>query len=610
MLCGTPGKLKLDIPGELTVRAEKVQVVNQKRMETSLSVDGTLNRSTHSTSQEVTLPTEAKGGKVVILGLDGADFDLLQPLIDSGDLPNLRRFQQQGAWGRLASTIPPISVPAWPSCFTGVNPGKHGVFGFGKFDPFSYQDVLCRSTDVQAPALWHLVGEAGQRSLVINVPLTFPPQPLEGVLIAGMFPSTQTHYIYPPALQEEIHRQVGRVMLEPSIRTLRRASPARQVELLQEVVDQQRQLLFYLMRTQPWDLCFIVFRTPDHLHHAFLGAAVEKIQVPYRLSGGPGETIRRHYQHLDAILGDIAEQASEATLMVISDHGVSLQPYTLCLNEWLEEQGFLKWLPLFSRSNLAGCLRARPLERWLQALRLQFLAPLFPPEALQRPARLPDLERFISARGGVQWPYTRAFTDPATFYALRLNVKGREGQGVVDPEGAYEELREDLIRRLKQLCNPYTEEPMIECVHRREEIYQGPFAELAPDLLMTTVKDRYRVKAKRFFGSMVQATPLASWGQHSRHGILLMAGSAVARAELGLAQIVDVAPTALYLLGHAIPAHLDGRVLTKAVKPNLLDERPVCLGPPKEQRTPSPPAEGCEEEAEILEHLRDLGYID
>jgi predicted AlkP superfamily phosphohydrolase/phosphomutase len=197
-------------------------------------------------SRTGTSPTEAKKGKVVILGLDGADFDLLQPLIDSGDLPNLQRFQGQGAWGRLASTIPPISVPAWPSCFTGVNPGKHGVFGFGKFDPLSYQDVLCQSTDVQAPALWHLLGEAGQRSLVINVPLTFPPQPLEGVLISGMFPSPHANYIYPLALQEEIHRQVGVVMREPSIRTLRRASPAQQLELLKEVVDQQQRLLFYL----------------------------------------------------------------------------------------------------------------------------------------------------------------------------------------------------------------------------------------------------------------------------------------------------------------------------------------------------------------------------
>lgn len=568
------------------------------------------NESSLSSRPGQTSQVEKKGGKVVLIGLDGADFDLLQPLIDSGDLPNLRRFQQQGAWGRLASTIPPISVPAWPSCFTGVNPGKHGVFGFGKFDPCSYQDVLCRSTDVQAPALWHLVGEAGQRSLVINVPLTFPPEPLEGVLISGMFPTPHTDYIYPPALREEIHRQVGVVMREPSIRTLRRAFPARQVELLQEVVDQQRQLLFYLMRTQPWDLCFIVFRTPDHLHHAFLGAAVEKAQVPYRLSGGPGETIRRHYQHLDTILGDIAEQASEATLMVISDHGTALQPYTLCLNEWLEEQGFLKWLPLFSRSNLAGCLRARPLGQWLQALRLQFLASLFPQESLQRPVKLPDLERFISARGGVQWPHTRAFTDPATFYALRLNVKGREKQGMVEPNGAYEELREDLIRRLKQLRNPYTEEPVIEGVHRREEIYQGPFATLAPDLLVTTVEDRYRIKAKRFFRLVVQPTPLASWGQHSRHGILLMAGFAVARAELGTVRIVDVAPTALYLLGHAIPAHLDGQVLAKALKPDLLDQRPVCFGPPKERRTPVPPVEVYEEEAEILEHLRDLGYID
>jgi predicted AlkP superfamily phosphohydrolase/phosphomutase len=398
-------------------------------------------------------------------------------------------------------------------------------------------------------------------------------------------------------------------MREPSINLLRRARPPRQLELLNEVADQQRDLVLYLTRTQPWDLCFVVFRTTDHAHHAFLGTAAEEVQGTYRLSGSTGEIIRRHYQHLDTLLGELVEHVPEATFVVMSDHGTALQPYTLYLNEWLRQEGLLTWLPFFSRSHLGGCTRERTVGRWLRSLRMQFLSPLFSKETLTRSVRLPAVDKILSSQGGVQWSQTQAFLDLAAVSAFRLNVQEREGQGAVAPDGLYEELREKLITRLPQLRHPHLDEPAIESVNRREEVYQGPFASQGPDLLIVTRGDRYRIQDRRSSGAVFGPTPRRSWGQHHRHGILLLAGSPVRSAELGLSQMVDIAPTVLYLLGHPIPAHFDGRVLTEALKPEVLDERPVLWGPPEKEWLRTPTVERYEDEAAIRRHLQDLGYL-
>jgi predicted AlkP superfamily phosphohydrolase/phosphomutase len=130
----------------------------------------------------------SKNGKLVLIGLDGGTFRVLRQLVDAGVMPNLARFLGEGASGTLLSTHPPVTCPAWPTMFTGVNPGKHSIFSFTCRNADRTKPHTASLLEVQSPTLWELIGSAGYRAGVMNVPITFPAQPLNGFMVSG-FPA-------------------------------------------------------------------------------------------------------------------------------------------------------------------------------------------------------------------------------------------------------------------------------------------------------------------------------------------------------------------------------------------------------------------------------------
>ena len=148
--------------------------------------------------------------RVLVIGIDGATFDLLTPWMEEGFLPNLAALMGSGSHGPLRSTIPPITASAWTSFQTGKNPGKHGLFDFTQYRPGSYETSYVNASSVLAEPLWQVLSRQGKRVVVINVPVTYPPRPVNGYLISGMLtPSMDVEFTYPPDLYQQMVREIG-----------------------------------------------------------------------------------------------------------------------------------------------------------------------------------------------------------------------------------------------------------------------------------------------------------------------------------------------------------------------------------------------------------------
>ncbi|MBC7224594.1 MAG: alkaline phosphatase family protein, partial [Anaerolineae bacterium] len=207
--------------------------------------------------------------RVLVLGLDGGDWRVLEPLVAQGRMPNLGRLLERGVRGGLASTVPPVTAPAWASFLTGVNPGKHGVFAFQRSLDQDLDRGWVNGAAIRAPKLWHYLEGQGVRCAFVNVPMTYPPEPLPGYMVTGMLtPLGAEHFTYPPELSAEL-RARGYVT-DLRIRKVEREvdTAEQQVALLRDLQDVARRRVEgvrWLWEREPADFLMVVFETPDRI---------------------------------------------------------------------------------------------------------------------------------------------------------------------------------------------------------------------------------------------------------------------------------------------------------------------------------------------------------
>ena len=196
-------------------------------------------------------------------------------------------------------------------------------------------------------------------------------------------------------------------------------------------------------------------------------------------------------------------------------------------------------------------------------------------------------------------------------------MHGREAQGIVEPGEEYDRVRDEIAAKLGHLHGPNGER-LVADVHRREDLFHGPELDKVPDLLIEfndyewLGKGNLKTRATELWDAIeIEDSEHTYVGSHRHEGIAVLAGPAVAGGASLSGELVDVAPTLLYLLGEAIPSDLEGRVLFEALRPELLDERP-----PEYDDTPPPEFEGKRAEledegaAEVERRLRGLGYLE
>ena len=551
--------------------------------------------------------------EVIVVGLDGATFDLIGPLAERGELPNFARLLAEGAWAPLSSTVPPVSPQAWSSFLTGVHPGQHGVFGFlGQPEGRYYRRPIRSARDMQAPTLLQIAGEAGRRVAALGIPMTYPPAPVNGVLVPEQQgPPLST----PPALWQEMVAAVGdprdqATHIRYAFTEDKRGYVARQREL----IDVQRRAAHWLLDRERYDLFIVVWTALDRMGH-FLWRYGDPTHPAHRpeWAAALGSALEDAYRQLDAALGELWERlAPGGTLMVMSDHGFGPLHRRFHANLWLREHGLLALRPLAFR--LASVRYPMPVLRGWNAFARRTGLPhaAIPFENWQKPIarHLYDPRPFISSSMLIDWPRTRVYSGAADEHGIRINLRGREPLGIVSPGAEYERLRRQVQEELLAFPDPRDGQPLLRAVRLREEVYSGPYIERAPDLVIEMREPTCAPTSELFAPAIVHQSVRGS-GTHRPEGICLLAGPHVLPgARLAQPAIVDLAPTLLHLLGVPTPAAMEGRVLHEAFEPDWWAAHPETRVSYAGEVEPSAEAGLTREEAARVEaHLRGLGYI-
>jgi predicted AlkP superfamily phosphohydrolase/phosphomutase len=483
--------------------------------------------------------------RLLIFGIDGGTFNVLEPMWAEGRLPHLARLRTEGASGVLSTVCPPLTAPAWATFQTGLQPGRHGVFDFLAPPRLGYTRRLQNASALSAPRLFDTLSAAGRTVGALNVPLTFPPRPVNGFVVPGMLtPTFANKHLYPPSLGAEL-RTLGEYYVDMNPLYFEEGRDEGFVDELYRVAEARKRAALHLWRRHRPDFFAVVFTGVDRLMHFFWDRP---------------ELVRDHYAWLDATLGEFLASAQEegATVFVLSDHGFGPAEAEVDLAAHLGRHGFLslkakrgpsprRFLEAVAKLDLFD-LRKRLPRRWRAAARGQVMDRL-------------------SVFAAVDWQRTSVFPGTATQYGVYLNVAGREPEGIVT-RADYEKVREDFIVSLDELHPGLTARAL-----RREEVYHGPFLDDAPDVYLPLWEDGVRLR--EFSDDPAVAPRRRRPGEHRREGIFFARGPRVtAGTAPEQAALADIYPTATYLMGEALPAGLDGRLLAEIIAPEALAETP------------------------------------
>ena len=514
---------------------------------------------------------------IAIVGLDGATWDLARPLMDAGEMPTLRRLVAAGASGVLRSTTPPVTFPAWSSFMTGANPGKHGIFDFTRRVPGTYELAFVTSHDRRLPTMWRLLSDAGRRVAVLGVPTTYPPEPVNGIMIGGFDSPVTTgidgSFVHPRALYDEMRAAVGPYTIT-DFQELR-IGPGWHDAALPKIlaaVDRKRDLGRWVLAREAWDVFMVLFGEADTAsHHFWMFADPCSPRFDAARASRHRNALRDVYRRLDSALAAIVGALPrDATVLVASDHGFGGAGTTVVhLNRWLAERGLLRF------HAGARTVPAR-VVRGARGLALRALPRRAQERAVRRRGR--GLARRLEAWsrfGAINLVRTGAFSEELNYApSIWLNVRGRDPLGTVAPGRDYEALIERLRADLLAWRHPVSGARIVAAVHRRDEIYTGGCVDGAPDLVLEpALENGYSYVWLPSTGDeRASVRPLAPAeyvagkgggmnGSHRADGLWALAGPAVPRGMRAAASITDVAPTVLHLAGLPVPSWMDGRVI-------------------------------------------------
>ncbi len=556
--------------------------------------------------------------RVLIIGLDGGTFDLLLPLAEQGHMPHLAQLLQSGSWGRLESTIPPFTPVAWSSFATGMNPGKHGVLSFEQSDRFHYHERITGFNDARQlkRPLWTLLSEAGKRVAVINVPLSYPPRPVNGIMITGMMtPANATEFTYPTELADSMTKYQIDVDFVREGDSFRRYGMPPKGEMLADIrmVTRQRTAVCQcLIEQEAWDFFMVVYTGTDRVSH-FFWDDLEPVwgKRPFSESYTPlyFSQLIDYFRELDHDIGQLVAQAGPlAQVLFMSDHGFGTAPTKrFAVNLWLEQLNLLSAHSSTKLNSLAYWRMTIGRNRFLKKI----LRRLVPQQAQDRLSQ--KAEEGIGG-SGIEWEKSIAYFVPIYFNVcgIELNRAGEKREGIISSNDVYESLRTQIINAAQQLVDPDTGESIVDLVARREDLFQGPFVAKFPDIILV-------LKPEYVGGQSLAASELVEFhvpfrsGEHRPDGIFAAIGPHIQQqTDLQNLQLVDVSATVLYLLDVPIPDDFDGRTLQEIIDPSYWKARPPQFqqSPDNTEAIPVNSLYSKDEEAELIERLRSLGYME
>lgn len=551
--------------------------------------------------------------RLLVIGLDGGTFDLLLPYAKQGLMPNLSRLLDESAWGNLASTVPAFTAPAWSSYATGVNPGRHGILQFNRFNRYEYEHkpIGFADADMLPKTIWEFLSDAEIEVGVVNVPLTYPVRPVNGYMLSGMMtPPNAQRTIYPP----EYKGQIGDayrfdVKFVWDNQTFRDGDFPEKRVMLEEIHQVMRDrfvMLRQLMQTQPTRFLMLVVTATDRLGHFFWE---ELVDIAEGRSSTPIHTgIQEILTDLDHFIGEMMAlyARSQDYLMLMSDHGFGPSPtQRFNLHVVLRDLGLLVER---SRSGLTD------LEYWRVRLgripALKRLARAILPQQAQ--TQVTNLARQVSGESLIDWEKTKAYYEPVYFQmgGIVINTVGEKRHGNVMPGKAYHSCRKTIIEALLKIKHPTENRPLFKWIAPREEIYRGPHVVQFPDILFELDGDF--VASPALAGSeLIEPEPPFRSGEHRAAGIFALRGPDVmAQEHLEGLSLIDLPGTILYLLDLPVPVYFEGTVLTQLWSESQRAKKPVLRSDVQFEPVEHKLSEHEEMNDEVEARLKGLGYIE
>lgn len=548
--------------------------------------------------------------RIFVFGMDGATFDVMEPMMARGELPHLSALMQRGSHGPLMSCTPDLSPPAWTSFMTGKHPGKHGILDFFTNAPRSYEIILLNASHRRGQPVWNLLSQVDKRVCVLNVPCTFPPDRVNGVMISGLdTPDIDSPFIHPPAFRQELFDKVGDYLLEKPERNLPDNALKHYLSEIRAVNDNRFNVTRYLLKKEEWDLFVIVFETTDRMQHAFWRFRDPR-HPGYSVAGNRkfGTVVEDAYRELDSQIGALLPLLPEgSTVLIMSDHGFGPLYKGARVAFWLERQDILAYERQNGREPPPGMLLKQQIKNMLPKSLKRGLRKLLPLPPVDLQDEMPKLDNLDFAR-------TRAFPMGAGGH-LVINVRGRQPQGIVEPGAEYEALRDELIRRILEWRDPENGQAVVIRAQRREEVYDT-FQENTPDIILTWQPGYFSIGEGEMAQLGIRAdkeslfSPHRWSGNHLPNGIFILAGPDVkAGQRLMDAQITDIAPTIMALMEQGVPDDMDGKVLTAALEEEFLAAHPPVRVAPSAVADELKPSYSDEDQKKVAERLRGLGYL-
>ena len=444
-------------------------------------------------------PSE-KMKKALVIGIDGVPYSLLNTYIKNDIMPNLKMILSQGfTLHPMNASIPDISSVSWTSFTTGVNPGEHGIYGFMDLKPNSYSLYFPNAKDIKAPTLWEILGKTNHktstlyqhyykkidppyRSVILNVPHTYPALPMNGILVSGFVAIDLKKAIFPESAYTTLHSMNYLIDVD--------AEKAKEdkkgfLKALFECFEIRKKAIAHFFSEEPWDLFVACITETDRLHHFFFDASRDETNVYHK-------DFLLFYSRLDEFIKTLYERyiekySDQGFFMILSDHGFAPIKKEVYINRFLEEKGFLV---LKSEGNFYERIENKTTAFDLDPCRIYIHdKEAYPKGTVKRKERM-DLIKEIKE-------------------ALKT-LKGENGEGVIDK------------------------------IYEKEEIYHGPYADRAPDLVCLP-NDGYDLKGslgkKEVFGYNIFT------GMHTWHDAFC-----ILPEEIGLSEKPSIENMADYMM--------------------------------------------------------------
>jgi len=489
--------------------------------------------------------------KMIVIGLDGATWEVIDRLIWEEKLPTLKKLKKNGIFGNLESTIPHITFPAWKSYSSGKNPGKLGVFWF-LYPNFEKKCFISNnSTDFKSYDVWDILGKGGYTSGILDMPGTYPPKRINNFMISWGAPK-QKNYTYPPELAEKLESKFS-YRIDPEF--FFDLDKEKGIKATKKIIEQRFEVAQWLIKENHPDFFHVTIFHIDSVQHVFWKDMINK-RAPFE------NVIQDFWELIDRNINELLEKSTDENtiLMLMSDHGFTETKAVFNISTWMKEEGYL----VFNQSKITKFLSFIGLsrERIFNIVKKLKLVEIVK-KTIPKDTSMRILDRFFPPPD-----------DIVSMYSLENAVDWNKSDVIPLPEGPiyinpkyrgkkYEKLRDELVNKIEDIANPITGERLVKKAYKKEEIYEGKYLDIAPDLILLPTLG-YEI-----------ATPVdtdKTWvfdlkhraGTHKLQGIFVAKGPGIKEGiEIDNVRIYDIAPTILHIFGLPIPNDIDGRVLTE-----------------------------------------------